>query len=37
MIWVPLLEVCGQSETCVVWMSEPAMPAFLSAVTIEWA
>src|SRR4029078_10747648 len=41
MIRLPLLEVCGQSETWVVWMSESATPAFLSAATIvraseEW-
>jgi hypothetical protein len=35
-VW-PLLEVCGHSETVVVWMSEPGMPAFLSASTIACA
>ena len=31
MIRVPLLDVCGQSETCVVWMSDEPTPAFFSA------
>ena len=39
MITLPLLEVCGQSETWVVWMSAEGMPAFFSASMIAraWA
>ena len=37
MITLPLLEVCGQSETWVVWMSAEGMPAFFSASMIARA